>query len=328
MGSGPAIDPRGAGSRGLAHRFTSPQPPPPPQDYPPFSVDVLGFGSVKDALAYALKWQIEFLTLPDPPDERKQDLADNLIRIWQYLVEQEVTSPRDVDGTLLVDDLLKAFGHPRGKVRYAEVAWNKSVPVVEMEPDALDVWAPKLFPRELPNEQLLLYPARPKRLDEIPPFFPDLVKRWVLARAYQPLPANSAQAKAGAQAKSPNGMTVIDDGIQPGPKDEQAVKNALERAERAMNRAEIARVQSAAMSGTMPIVNKVIGTLKQVTLNDIELQTKVQFPKEWGDRPLIEVPSSSSITACSVSCSTSAASLSISTAVSTIRSSCPNPARK
>ncbi|MEO8018237.1 MAG: hypothetical protein ABI769_10515 [Pseudomonadota bacterium] len=282
-------DPRGVGGgRALAHRITTPAPPPPPQEYPPFSVETMGFAgnnSIPDALAYALKWQVEFLSLPDPPGERKQELADNLIRIWQYLVAQEVTSPRDADGTLLMNDLMKAFGHVKGKVTSIEVAYNESVPSAELESEPLDPWAPKLFPRELPAVQRQLYPARPRKLDDIPPFFPDMVKGWVVARAYQTPPANAVPAGAPPK-KSPYAMNVLNDVQAPGPTDEKQVQAAIDQAELALNRADIANATIVATSGPTPTINKAIGTLKKVTMNDIERQTQVQLHDAWSDQPL------------------------------------------
>ncbi len=150
------------------------------------------------------------------------------------------------------------------------------------------MWAPTLFPRELPDEQRRLYPSRPTRLDVIPPFFPDMVEHWERARAYRPPPDTVAPATTPPRPASPFAIAVLDDTEEPGPTDEKVVKEALERADRAMNRRDIARAQKAGMSGRTPKVNEAIATLRRVTLNDIKTQAGVQFPYAWGDRPLIE----------------------------------------
>jgi hypothetical protein len=280
----------GPGSRGLAYRVATPGPPP-LQEYPPFAVeamDFLGAAAIPNALAYALKWQIEFAKLPDPPDERKQELANQLLAIWAFLVRQEVVSPRAPDGALLVDDPFKRMGHPKGPVTYVEVAYNQSIPVAEMEPDPLDPWAPALFPRDLPDDTRRRYPARLKNLDEVPPFFPDLVARWRMASAYRPPPPKPAPVDISDVIRTdPWAFRKVNDDLEQGPTDLKEVKAALEKVERALNRADIAQAQQVAATGPTPTVNRAIGTLAKVTLNDIALQTGVQFDDAWSDQPLL-----------------------------------------
>ena len=293
MGGVPALPARGIGpgSRGTGHRITTPAPPvapapKPPQEYPPFAVETLGLGGATDiplALAYALKWQIEFLATPSPPDDVARDLADKLIAIWKYLVEQEITSPRDPDGTLLVRDPWKALGHPKGKVTMREVAWNQSVPVAEMEAEPFDPWAPSIFPDALPKALRDRYPVRPKKLEEIPPFFPDLVRRWVIVQAYRPPPAPPAPRRASGKFDS---LAPLDDTPQSKEKDPKQVQASLDRANAAIQRLNLAVAQGVATRGATPLVNRTVGTLKKVTLADIQLQTQVEFPKTWADRPL------------------------------------------
>src|SRR5262249_9169119 len=63
---------------------------------------------------------------------------------------------------------------------------------------------------------------------------------------------------------------------------------ALRKAEQALNREDIGRAQREAASGPMRTVSGAIGTLKKVTLNDIALQTGVEFNDPWGDQPLLQ----------------------------------------
>ena len=149
-------DPRGTANRGTSSRLAA--PPPPPQDYPPFDVRLLGlFGqeAIPDALAYALKWQFELDQLQlggAEPTEAQQELANQLLAVFDFLILQEQRVARDPrDGALLYEDALRQLA-ARAVVnpRLIETVDGTSIPVSDDVPDApLPVWVPSLLPRGL-----------------------------------------------------------------------------------------------------------------------------------------------------------------------------------
>jgi hypothetical protein len=286
----PIMDSRGITNRGTANRRAAVLPP--PADYPPFNVHVLAFGGaayIPLALSYALKWHLELIRARDAMQAK--ELADNLIALWEWFKEMEVTSPRAPDGALLVNDPLAQMSGAKADVEFVELDTGEVIPVYKNYVEApMPVWQPLLFPPELPPEVKANYPARPKNVDDLPPFYPEVVSKWMLAsvrgeQADEPAPPPELDpTETGKLVESFEVFeppTEIKD-------DEDAAEKAMEAAARELDseRWTVERLQ--AFQGHTPTVNAAIARLRSTTLNDITRHTQVQFDQAYADVPLIK----------------------------------------
>lgn len=288
----PAIDTRGIGNRGTANRrAAAPNALPPPADYPPFHVSLLDVSRpeyIGPALAYALKWHLELMRTQDPATAR--DLVEKLIALWEYLKLMEVVSPRAPEGALLVRDPMAMFSRAKIRIEFRELGTGESVPVATRWEDApLPAWQPTLFPPELPPDVKAVYPSRPRFVEEIPPFFPSVISRWMQTSVRAELADERAPPSApepGETGEIVESLEVLEPPTEI-QEDEDAAEKAMEAVARKFdsNRWSVERL--AAFKGITPTVNAAIARLRSTNLNDIQRHTGVKFDSAYADVPLI-----------------------------------------
>lgn len=288
------MDQRGTAARGTAHRLAAPTPRE-LADYPRFNIETLGLRhaeAIPDALAYALKWQREFQAAAGNPTAAKE-IADNLLALLRFLKQMEESSPHDADGALLVNDPLAQMSRAKSKTRVVEMATGESILVTDEYVDApMPAWAPSLFPPDFPFDLRAHYPARPRWLEEIPPFGIDNIRQWILTSALAPFAAASPDpveaedqaVEAGVEEKV---WELRDPESKFKPHPDEAEK-AMEAAARKIDRSKWTAVRLANFKGVTPTVNAAIARLATTTLADIQRHTGVKFPTPYADDPLIK----------------------------------------
>lgn len=289
----PTTAERGIADRGTSNRLHAPVEP--PKDTKPFSEHWLGLqgaGVIPDVLAHGLIWQLELDALQREPIESRQEMAEKLLKLWEFLKQMETEMPRDPkDSALLVADALKVMSQAKGTVQLIELPSGESIPVVEDWQDpVLPPWAPSHFPQEMTAEQQARYPQRPKRVDDIPPFYPDNVSQWTALRDYQPAAPppepRKPRAKRGETGEYIKPLPIVDQEAKVPDNEtslQEALDKALDRADHALRHAKL----SSAVKGPTPLVDGAIRTLSELTLNDIERKTKVTFDPKFADTKLI-----------------------------------------
>lgn len=290
---GPAMDERGVSDRGTAFRISTPRPGAQPE-YPAFHVDTLGLlgaRAIPDALAYALKWQLEFQAAAGNLYERKE-LADKLIKLWHFLKEWEEKSPRDADGALLVEDPLWVLAHAREKGEWVETSSGVTVFVTLSREEApLPVWAPTLIPSEYPFDMGARYPSRPVAVEELPPFTDANIRLWLLTSLFadgipkQPPPLPGPEVGADGIKAEGFSLYEVEDTFDPG---EDEAEKAMEDAAKKIDRQKWTAARLGAFYGNTPTVNATIARLRTTTLGDIQRYTGVKFDSAYLDVPLIK----------------------------------------
>ncbi|MFI6360583.1 hypothetical protein ACIBJF_50620 [Streptomyces sp. NPDC050743] len=293
---GDPLDPRGTSARGTSARGTSARgtanridtPTAPLQDYPPFDVRLLfGQESIPNALAYALKWQIELdrqqANHPEPT-EAQQELAKKLLALFDFLLIQEQQVQRDpVDGALLYRDPIKqSAATPLRNPRLVDVGFGEMVPVTDDVPDApLPAWAPSIYPREFGADGQRRYPSRPRRLTEIPPFdSPLILAGWLRLRDWRPAPPVPAQAAPVPTPQTTPGPTLAAEPRPPKPVDKKALNDTLNRVVARYGR--FAAVASRPYTPT-PLVDNAIHQLSNYTLADLRTATGAKIQSTLAD---------------------------------------------
>jgi hypothetical protein len=285
-----SMDARGLGDRGTSNRRTA-VPLRPPAEYPPFHVSVLGLSgpaAIPAALAYGLKWHLELMRCSSAAQAK--ELADNLIAVWEWLKEMEAISPRDRDGALLVRDPMAMFSRARIETELRETATGEAILVAKKWVDApLPVWQPALFPPELPPDVKADYPARPRSVEETPPFFDAVITKWMLTsirteedEEREPLPA----PEPGETGKLVQGFEVLEPPTEIQESEDEAEK-AMQAVARKFDSDRWTAERLAAFKGYTPTVNAAIARLRSTTLNDITRHTGVKFESAHADVPLI-----------------------------------------
>jgi ribulose-5-phosphate 4-epimerase/fuculose-1-phosphate aldolase len=286
---------RGTPARGTANRIATPIAP--PQDYPPFDVRLLGFfgqAAIPDALAYALKWQIELdrqQAQHPEPTEAQQELAEHLLAVFDFLLLQEQQVQRDlVDGALLYRDPLKQYAAtPLRNPRLVAIDGGSRIPVTDEAPYApLPVWAPRIFPREFGGDSRSRYPARPRTLIEIPPFdSPLMLAGWLRLRNWRPPTPIAPTRTAGViTPPTPTGTTLAAEPRPPKPVDKKALDDTLNQAVARYDAHRAAAEASPPYTRT-PLVNNVIRQLSSYTLADLRTATDANVQSRWADDKLI-----------------------------------------
>jgi hypothetical protein len=292
---GDALDPRGTSACGTANRIATPIAP--PQDYPPFDVRLLslfGQAAIPDALAYALKWQIELdrqQAQHPEPTEAQQELAENLLAVFDFLLVQEQQVQRDpVDGALVYRDPIKQYAAtPLRNPRLVRIDGGQVIPVTDEAPDApLPAWAPSVYPREFGADSRSRYPARPRTLTEIPPFdSPPMLAGWLRLRNWRP-PTPSAPTPAARviTPPAPAGTTLAAEPRPPKPVDKKALDNTLNQAVARYDAHRAAAEASQPYTPT-PLVANVIRQLSSYTLADLRTATGAKVQSPWENDKLI-----------------------------------------
>ncbi len=289
----PVMDARGLGNRGTANRRAVPQLQP-PVDYPPFSVSVLGLigeRAIPDALAWALKWHLDLMRASDPVEAK--ELIDNLIAVWEWLKEMEVTSPRAPDGALLVRDPLAVWANAKVETKFIETSTGDGILVETSRVEApLPVWQPTLFPPELPPAVEADYPKRPTSVDDIPPFFKSVIERWMVASVRIEEAEAEPQQSVPAPASGETGVLVESfEVLEPATEldqNEDEAEKAMQAAARALDLKRWNAASLAAFKGVTPTVNAAVATLRATTLGDLKRHTGAKLDSTWGDQPLIK----------------------------------------
>jgi len=288
----PAMDARGVSNRGTANRrAAAPKTLPPPADYPPFHVSLLDVSRpeyIGHALAYALKWHLELMRTQDPVTA--QELVEKLIALWEYLKLMEVVSPRAPEGALLVRDPMVMFSRAKIRIEFRELPTGESVPVTTSWEDApLPVWQPTLFPPELPPDVKAVYPSRPRFVEEIPPFFPAVISRWMETSVRAELadePAPPPAPEPGETGEIVESFEVLEPPTEI-QEDEDAAEKAMEAVARKFDSDRWTVERLAAFKGITPTVKAAIARLRSTNLNDIQRHTGVKFDPAYADVPLI-----------------------------------------
>jgi hypothetical protein len=268
---------RGIADRAVSRRVATPGPRRiAPASIDPELVGFLGQRDIPDALAYALKWQLELVGTPADRTAEQKTLVRKLLGIWGFLEEMAASSPRDpADGALLVDDPLGRFAAPGGKPRLLDVEGVPSIPIVdETQEPSMPVWAPRELPPSVPEEERRRYPARPRSVAQIPPFARDNVAHWIAIRDRRESPSSPKRRTARATKGSGDQAVQLIPIVEPVEKpigDQKQLDAALERAMAVATKLVATPVAPA--SGTTPTVRRVIGTLSGVSVQDIERQT-------------------------------------------------------
>ena len=282
----PTAAERGLTDRGTANRITAPRPP--PADDKPFDVRVIGVigqSAIPDALTHALEWQIALDQAPDAPIEQRQELAEQLLAVWHFLKDIEDTAQRHPrDGALLIYDPFQVMRSAKVKSDIIELETGESILVTrEREEAPLPFWAPTRFPPEMSEEQIAQYPKRPRHVDEIPPFFPDIVRTWLVLRDFRP--AQPPQRKSDGEE---GGLMPLPEPEPRRPGNEKELEQALQQAIEAASRLLADKKLYEPASGSTPLVTGAVKALSTVTLQDIQQQTQVEFKSAYADVPLIK----------------------------------------
>jgi hypothetical protein len=288
----PGMNARGIGNRGTANRrAAAPKSLPWPADYPPFHVSLLDVSHPEDighALAYGLKWHLDLMRTQDPVTA--QDLVEKLIALWEYLKLMEVVSPRAPEGALLVRDPMAMFSRAKIRIEFYELPTGESIPVTTSWEDApLPVWQPTLFPPELPPTVRAVYPSRPRFVEEIPPFFPAVISRWMETSVRAEMadePARPPAPELGETGEIVKSFEVLEPATEI-QEDEDAAEKAMEAVARKFDSDRWTVERLAVFKGITPTVNAAIARLRSTNLNDIQRHTGVKFDPAYADVPLI-----------------------------------------
>jgi len=235
-----------------------------------------------------LKWHLELMRTSDAAGAK--ELTENLIAVWEFLKEMEAGSPRAADGALLVRDPLAVFAGTKIETELRELATGDAILVTKKRIESpLPVWRPTLFPPELPPDVRADYPARPRSVEEIPPFFDSVIQRWMLASVR----ADEEQPSAPAPKPEPGDTSVLVENfeIQEPPtkldENEDEAEKMMQAAVRKFDASPWTAERLAAFKGYTPTVNGAIARLRSTTLNDLTKHTGAKFESAYGDVPLI-----------------------------------------
>ena len=102
-------------------------------------LSLFGQAAIPDALAHALKWQIELdrqQARHPEPTEAQQELAENLLAVFDSLLVQEQQVQRDpVDGALVYRDPIKQYAAtPLRNPRLVRINGGQVIPVTDEAP--------------------------------------------------------------------------------------------------------------------------------------------------------------------------------------------------
>ena len=266
------------------------------QVYPPFSLVLLSEQSqIPDALAYALKWQVDLERTPEDHLEKRQELAANLLHIFDFLLKMQQQVERDpADGALLYRDPLKLLSARTGRTRIVELSDGTAIPVTTDEsPEELPPWSPSLFPPHWNSKQKAEYPARPRHLLRIPPFdSPVRMGRWIKQARWKPIPqppagpvplGPGAKPEPGA-AKGPGVAVIEPEAVPVQPVDDAALDQALDGA--ATRFAQLTP-EELGRYGAAPLVTEAIATLSRLTMSQLRAATGADVRSPWEDDKLI-----------------------------------------
>lgn len=272
-----AGDDRGTGSRGTGSRGTENRLAPPAVFATPSRSlalwSVIGDSAIPDVLAHGLLKEKELVDAMLYEPELVPEKCADLYAAWEFLFAAQHRSERDPkDGALLVTDPMKALMSARKtETRSTGIGDETFLVVTEWGDPDYEVWQPRSFPRQTP-EEIAVYPKRPKRVAQIPPFSAENVRAWrEVLEGGQGMLVQKAPAKSEPTPRRP-----------PAP-DPKAAAEMLERAAEDARRRLIDVTVASVTAGDTPLVDQALTNLSLLTLDDIARQTKVPFPKDSGN---------------------------------------------